>query len=226
MTDYTAILKENAEKDYAEFGKKLLPDTNYPILGVRIPTIRKIALSAIKNGDYTPPKTFKYYEECMLCGLFTALNKEDFDVKVKSLDKYLEYVDSWGLTDSVAAAFKSAEKNTLKTENFVYNLLDSAKTYKVRFAIVILTLHFCGEKFKKEYLDAVLKVKYGNYYVDMAIAWYVSVLIVKNRDVGVKLIESFTLPEFIHNKSIQKAVESFRVSDADKTYLKSLKIKK
>lgn len=224
MTDYKKILKSYAEKEYADFSDSLLPDTSYPVLGVRVPTIKKIASFAIKNGDYASPAAYEFYEECMLDGLIIASGKSDFDKKTAELDNYLEKADSWGLTDSVAAAFKTVCKNPDGAEKFIYRLLYSGKTYKIRFGIVLLILHFCGDKFKEEHLNAVLKVKFGEYYVDMAVAWYISVLLVKNRDAGMRVVKSCSLPKFVHNKAIQKAIESFRVSDEDKNYLKTLKI--
>ena len=225
MTALSLLIKEKDEK-YKDFSAKIVSDTKYPMIGVRVPNIREIAKTLIVNGDF--PLTangFSYYEECLLFGLTIAGAKIPFDEKVKALYKYLPYVDSWGITDSVAAAFKDVRKNREKATDFIYSLLKSPLTYSRRFGVVLLTLYFTGDNFKAEHIKNVLLLKTGEYYVDMAVAWYMSVLLIKNRDAAMEVIKARDLPTFIHDKAIQKATESFRISAEDKIYLKSYKIK-
>lgn len=225
MTPLSLLQKEKDDK-YKVFSEKIVSDTNYPIIGVRVPKIREIAKTIIISGN-TPIINSNYtcYEECLLYGLIIAGAKISFDEKTELFNKYLPFVDSWGITDSVAAAFKDVKKNREKAIEFIYALLKSPYVYSRRFGVVLLTLYFTGEQFKAEHVKNVLLLKDGEYYIDMAIAWYISVLLVKNREYAVDLIKRQILPTFIHNKAIQKAAESFRISVEDKKYLKQLKRK-
>ena len=225
MTPLSLLLKEKDEK-YKVFSEKIVSDTKYPVIGVRVPKIREIAKSLTIIGD-TPilPLSYTCYEECLLYGLIIAGAKIPFDEKTELFNKYLPFVDSWGITDSVAAAFKDVYNNREKAIDFIYSLLKSPYTYSRRFGVVLLTLYFTGEHFKAEHVENVLSLKDGEYYIDMAIAWYISVLLVKNREYAVDLIKRQILPTFIHNKAIQKATESFRISEEDKKYLKQLRRK-
>ena len=209
------------DEKFKNFTAKLIPDTSYKIIGVKVPTVRKIAAKYYGKISITD---FTYYEECLCYGFIIAGEKTDIDTKINKLKEYLRVVDSWGLTDSVAAAFKDAKKEKQKTLRFIYDLLDSDKVYEKRFGIVLL-LQFTGSDFDMEQLSRVLKVKTGEYYVDMAIAWYISVLLVKNYSLAVTVIENRLLPPFIHNKAITKATESYRITGDVKEYLKTLKIK-
>ena len=209
------------DEKFKNFTAKLIPDTSYKIIGVKVPTVRKIAAKYYGKISITD---FTYYEECLCYGFIIVGEKTDIDTKINKLKEYLRVVDSWGLTDSVAAAFKDAKKEKQKTLRFIYDLLDSDKVYEKRFGIVLL-LQFTGSDFDMEQLSRVLKVKTGEYYVDMAIAWYISVLLVKNYSLAVTVIENRLLPPFIHNKAITKATESYRITGDVKEYLKTLKIK-
>lgn len=221
MKDLISALKSCADDKFRDFTAQLLPDTAYRIMGVKVPTVRKIA------KDYQNailPNGFTYYEECLAYGFIIAGEKTDIDGKINNFRKYLPLVDSWGLTDSVAAAFKDAKKEKEKTLAFIYELLNSERVYEKRFGIVIL-LQFAGDDFDEEHLKRVLQIKTGEYYVDMAIAWYISVLLVKNYSSAITVIEKRLLPPFIHDKAITKATESFRITEDVKRYLKTLKIK-
>ena len=227
MTEYLHLLEKEKDEKYKKFSEKIVSDTKYPLLGVRVPVIKKIAKTAETNGGIIFPKNgFTYYEECLLYGLIiSGLKTLSFEEKTALLDDFLPYADSWGITDSVAAAFKDISKNRKKATEYIYLLLKSPLTYTRRFGIVLLTLYFTGEYFDEKHLLRTLSVKTGEYYVDMAVAWYISVLIAKNRDVAIKIIEDNVLPPFIHDKAINKAIESFRVCEKDKIYLKTLKTK-
>ena len=224
MSDGVSLLLQKRDEKLKRFSEKIISDTKYPIIGVSVPKVREIAKEIVKSGGIPFPENgFTYYEECLLCGLVIAGGKADFTEKARLFYKYLPHIDSWGITDSVAAAFKDVKKNRDAAKEFIYSLLSDPLPYSRRFGIVLLLDFFTGEYFEEEHIGKILAVKTGEYYVDMAIAWYLSVLLVKNRDTATHLIETFAFPPFIHDKAIQKAVESFRVSEEDKQYLKKFK---
>lgn len=225
----SAITKEllNAVDDaYKTFSKKLIPDTNLEILGVRVPKIKAIAKKFTNTND---AKEFlscdhKYYEEWFLHGLLLSSLKCDIDVIFNCLDKFLPHVDNWAICDSVAAALKIFNKHSDKVLNKIKEWILSPNPYTVRFAIVILLDYFLGDKFDEKIFDIVINAACEHYYINMAIAWFISVALIKQYDSAVKILIDKRLPKFVHNKSIQKASESFRIDAATKSYLKSLKI--
>ena len=166
MTPLSLLLKEKDEK-YKVFSKKIVSDTKYPVIGVRVPKIREIAKSLTIIGD-TPilPLSYTCYEECLLYGLIIAGAKIPFGEKTELFNKYLPFVDSWGITDSVTAAFKDVYNNREKAIDFIYSLLKSPYAYSRRFGVVLLTLYFTGEYFKAEHVENVLSLKDGEYYID------------------------------------------------------------
>ena len=222
------FLVKNSEEKYRDFNKKLMPDTTYEVLGVRTPVVKKLAAEIAKDKDASAAflsSEHRFYEEWLLHGLVIAEEKENVSDVLTNLRLFMPRINTWAICDGVVAALKIFKKHKTKAMEFVKELLTSEKTYYVRFAVVILLDYFIEKDYLKEIVALTLPIKSGEYYIDMAVAWLYSVMLVKEFDFTVKIIEEKRLPRFTHNKAIQKAIESFCNTNDKKQYLKTLKIK-
>ncbi len=224
LTEKLFSLKDDK---YREFHKKLVPDTSYEIIGVRIPELKQLAKAAVSDGSYECflKESHRYYEEWMLHGLLIAFSKRGYDSAVALFEEFLPHIDNWAICDTTVSSMKILAKNTDKTLEKVRIWLTSENTYTVRVGVVSLLCYFSGDNFFDEIFTLLDGIKNENYYVEMAVSWLYSVLLVKHYNKTVLLFESGKLKKFIHNKSIQKALESYRIDDEKKQYLKTLKIR-
>ena len=212
------------DDQYKEFQAKLVP--NIPaetILGVRTPQMREIAkkIAAGPERDaFLKSLPHKYYEENLIHFFVLSLMK-DFDECVRAVEEFLPYVDCWPVSDQ--ATPKPFRKNHEKLLPYIRKWIDSDHVYTARFGMRMLMNEFLGEDFKEEYLAWIADKKGDDYYLQMMQAWYFATALAKQYDASVKYIEQRKLNEWVHKKSIQKAVESFRVSDEHKEYLKSFR---
>lgn len=221
MLDIQKTLFSLQDISYKEFTCKLIPNIDpNTVIGVRMPELRKLA-KQIKYYDLNN-LPHKYYEENNLHGLIICEIK-DYDKLISELSKFLDYVDNWATCDLLSPKlFKKHPENLI---NQVKLWLNSGKTYHIRFAIGILLQYYLDDMFKIEYLDLVSNVKSEEYYVNMMIAWYFAEALVKQYDIAVKYIIEQKLDKFTHQKAIQKAIDSHRISDEQKAFLKTLRIK-
>lgn len=219
-------LKELADPKYRIFHSRLIP--NVPpdtVLGVRTPVLRKYA-AEIKGTPIA--KAFisvlphRYYDENNLHAFLISFIA-DTDALTAELERFLPYVDNWATCDMLRpnAVAKSPE-NFLP---FIYRLLGSERTYEVRFAAEMLMTHFLDEKYDEKYAADVAALKSEEYYISMVVAWYFATALAKQYDSAVKFLQNRSLDRLTHNRTIQKACESFRISDEKKAYLRTLKIK-
>lgn len=220
------ILLKKADISYKKFHAKLMPDIDEStIIGVRVPEIRKIAnkyaeSEARKKFMQELPHT--YYEENNLHAFFIVQIKE-FCECIYELERFLPYIDNWATCDSLRPVCFA--KNKDKLVKHIYKWLKSDNPFAVRFGIEMLMVHFLDEKFDKMFADAVLNVCSEHYYVKMMVAWYFATALSKRWDDIVPYITEKRLNTWVHNKTIQKALESYRITDAQKKYLRTLKIK-
>ncbi len=222
------FLVKNSEEKYRDFNKKLMPDTTYEVLGVRTPVVKKLAAEIAKNKDASAAflsSEHRFYEEWLLHGLVIAEEKENVSDVLTNLRLFMPRINTWAICDGVVAALKIFKEHKIEAMEFVKELLTSEMTYSVRFAVVILLDYFIEKDYLKEIVALTLPIKSGEYYIDMAVAWLYSIMLVKEYDFTVKMIEEKRLPRFTHNKAIQKAIESFCIPNDKKQYLKTLKIK-
>ncbi len=211
---------------YRDFQSKLVPNIEKEtIIGVRTPDMKKIAKEFAKEestNDFLKDVPHKYYEE-NLVHIFILSMIKDFDECVKGLEAFFPYIDCWPVCDqSSPGIFK---KNHKKVLPLVKKWIDSDHVYTSRYGMRILMNEFLGDDFKPEYLSWVASKKGDDYYLKMMVAWYFATALAKQYDESVKVIERKELDPWTHNKAIQKACESFRVSDEHKAYLKTLKRK-
>ena len=223
--DITNKLLEFQDEKYREFHKKLIPtvDEN-KIIGIRTPVLKTFA-KTIK--ETTEAKLFinklphKYYEEYNLHA-FLISEIKDFEECIIEVDKVLPYIDNWATCDSFKP--KCFKKNKQKLLLKIYVWIKSDKVYTVRFAIEMLMTHFLDEDFSSEFLELVSNVRFENYYVNMMIAWYFATALTKRYEYTIKYLLDKRLSSWVHNKTIQKAIESFRIPNDIKSYLKELKV--
>ena len=212
------------DDEYKEFQSKLVPNINADtIIGIRTPALRNLA-KEIFNSDYKDEflndLPHKYYEENLIHFFVISLIK-DYDLCIKEVNKFLPYVDCWPVSDQ--ATPKSFKKNHDKLLIEIKKWISSEHIYTARFGIRILMNEFLNDDFKEEYLELVANKKGDDYYLKMMVAWYFATALCKQYDASIKYIENHKLDDWTHKKTIQKAIESFRVSDEHKEYLKTLK---
>ena len=214
------------DKKYGEFQIKLIPTVDpKSIIGVRTPELRKLAKEIIKEKDYEAflnDLPHKYFEENQLHA-FIISEIKDYDKCVGEVNKFLPYVDNWATCDQMSP--KVFKKNHDKLIDDINKWIKSKETYTIRFGIGILMQHFLDEDFKVEHLKLVANIKSEEYYVNMMRAWYFATALSKQYESAIKYIENNSLDVWTHNKTIQKAIESYRITDKQKEYLRSLKKK-
>lgn len=214
------------DKKYAEFQSKLIPTIlKEKIIGVRVPEIRKLAKKYINQPEaceFTKVLPHEYYDENMLHALLISEIK-DYDKCIEEIDRFLPYVDNWAVCDIMSPKiFKKHKKDLIVKINEWSKIKD---IYTCRFAIEMLMSHFLDDDFKKEYLKIPAKVHFDEYYVKMMVAWFFATALSKQWNYAIEYIEKNKLDKWTHNKTIQKAIESYRLTNEQKEYLKNLKIK-
>ncbi len=220
-----ALLFENKDDVYRDFQAKLIPTVEKErIIGVRMPTLRQIAKKLAKESEteeYLTILPHRYIEEYNLHGLIVCEYK-DYEKTLFYLEKLLPYVDNWATCDILCP--KALAKNKERFLISIDQWISSDKPFTVRFGIEMLMSFFLDKDFKPEYIRKVAAVTSGEYYVNMMIAWYLATALAKQWTDTIPLIESKKLDVWIQNKTIQKAVESYRITDEQKMYLKTLKV--
>lgn len=207
--------------EYKKFHSKLMPTINPDtIIGVRTPDLRKLANSLKDYDDFFNDLPHQYYEENNLHGFLISQIK-DYNECIKELNKFLPYVDNWATCDGLRP--KCFKKNTDKLLSEIKKWIKSNHTYTVRFAIEMLMTHFLDDEFDERYLELVANVKSDEYYINMMIAWFFATALAKQYEYAIIYVENNILPVWVHNKTIQKAIESYRISDDKKRFLRTLK---
>lgn len=211
---------------YRDFQCKLMPSVNPDtVIGVRTPELRKLAKSLAKEPDiagFLQILPHQYYEESNLHGFLIETCK-DYEQTVAYLDAFLPYVNNWATCDMMSP--KIFRKHLPKLIQKITQWLASGQTYTVRFGIGMLMGFYLDGAFAPEYLDMVVNVKSEEYYVNMMRAWYFATALAKQYDATLPYFVQQQLDQWTHNKSIQKAIESYRITDEQKTYLRTLKRK-
>ena len=223
MDRITDRLRALADEKYREFHSGLIPtvDKN-SIIGVRIPEIRKLAksLSEDDRREFIGSLPHGYYDENVLHAAIIS-DIRDFGEALEQTERFLPYVDNWAVCDLLNP--KAFSKNRGAVLPKIYEWLGSQRPYTVRFGIVMLMRNYLDGDFKEEYPERVAMIRSEEFYINMAIAWYFATALAKQWDSAVKYVEERRLPDWTHRKTIQKACESFRITDEQKSYLRSLR---
>lgn len=220
-----SLLMQKDEK-YADFTSSLLPYTpRERIIGVRSPILRKIAkelISSGMSGDFVSNLPHMYHDENLLHAMLISSEKKDIEKAICEVEAFLPYVENWAVCDIlVPKVFLNHPEKVYKK---LKEWLQSAHTYTVRFAFVVLLTCFLDDSFDEQILKIASEVRSEEYYVNMAKAWFFSFAIIKRPKETLPYFEDVRLDKWVHNKSIQKAIESYRVSAEQKEYLRSLKL--
>ena len=223
--EITKRLFELQDEKYADFQAKLTPGIpRESFIGVRVPQVRTLAKSYYKDlesADFLQELPHQYYDENMLHGLVLSEMK-DFEACVKAVDAFLPYVDNWAVCDIMSPkVFRKHKEELLPV---IKRWVASDQVYTCRFGIEMLMSHYLDQDYKPEYLEIVAAVRSEEYYVNMMIAWFFATALAKQWDTVIPYIEENRLEPWVHNKTIQKAREGYRITPEQKEYLKGLKV--
>lgn len=223
MTLHERLTKEKDEA-YRVFQTKLVPNIpSETIVGVRTPALRKIAKEVFESKDrdiFLSSLPHRYYEENLIHFFMLAMIK-DFEACVNAVERFLPYVDCWPVSDQTSP--KAFRKNHEKLLPYIKKWISSTHVYTARFGLRMLMNEFLDEDFRVEFLELVASKTGEDYYLKMMVAWYFATALAKRYNETLPFLEDRRLDEWTHKKAIQKAVESFRVSDEHKEHLKSLR---
>lgn len=229
MTEIQQILFKYQDQKYAAFISKLVPTVpKQNFLGIRSPVYKKIIKEINENLSTTIIEKFlkvlphKYHEENCLHVYFINSIK-DYDEYIRKLELFLPYIDNWAISDSLGA--KILEKNPQKLIEKIQSLIQDEKPYTKRVAMLFLKKYYLKQNFSEEYLQWAAQIRTDEYYVNMMTAWLFADALVYQWDTAIKFLQQQKLDIWTHNKTIQKARESFRITPEQKEYLKTLKRK-
>lgn len=224
-TELLRSLYDLQDLKYRDMQIKIIPTIDpESVIGVRTPELKSMAKDILKSGNY---KSFlgelphKYFEENQLQA-FIVSGIKDLKECMGELEKFLPYVDNWATCDQMSPKIFKKHKEELLTH--IKEWIKSERTYTVRFGVGMLMEHFLDEDFDQQYPEMVAGIRSDEYYVNMMIAWYFATALAKQYESVLPYIEQKRLDVWTHNKTIQKSVESYRITDEQKQYLKSLKI--
>ena len=226
ITEQLIVMKDEV---YKNFHGKLMPTINPDsILGVRVPLLRKFSNQLNKNLSKEEIERFmnelphRYYEENNLHA-FMISSLKDFNETVERLNVFLPFVDNWATCDMMNP--KVLGKYPDKLENVIMRWINDKKTYTVRYGIGLLMRYFLDESFDVKYLEIVSQIRSNEYYVNMMKAWFFAMALCKQYEYTLPYLENKKLDETTHNMTIRKAIESFRITNEQKDYIRTLKTK-
>ena len=228
MSNITNQLKLLQDEKYANFQARLIPNIDKnTIIGVRVPILRKFAKYLLKNRTETEhflnqlPHAF--YDENILHSLILSEIK-DYDESITKIDTFLPFVDNWAVYDSLSPKVFKSHKSELLDK--IKSWSASHHTYTCRFGLEMLMTHFLDENFDKNLLEIPASIRSEEYYINMMIAWFFATALAKQYESSLPYLKNHRLSPWVHNKTIQKARESYRLSPTQKSELNSLKIPK
>ncbi len=211
---------------YRDMQAKIIPNLSKDVfIGVRTPEMRKFAKQLAKTEEsrlFLNDLPHKYFDENQLHA-FIISEIKDYGKCVEEVNRFLPYVDNWATCDQMSPKVFKKHKGELIEE--IKKWVGSDRTYTVRFGTGALMEHFLDRDFDPAYPDMVAEIRSDEYYINMMTAWYFATALAKQYDEILPYIEEHRLDVWTHNKAIQKAVESYRITPEQKAYLKSLKIK-
>ncbi len=217
------------DRKYRDFQAKLIPTVDpETVIGVRTPQMRNLAKRLYKETDPNELEAFlkelphKYFDENQLHA-FLISEEKDYDRCVAQVNDFLPYIDNWATCDQLSP--KAFKKHRGALLSHIKEWINSDHTYTIRFGIGMLMQHYLDDDFEPAYPEMVAQVRSKEYYVNMMIAWYFATALAKQYETAVTYIEEQKLDVWTHNKAIQKARESYRITPEQKEYLKTLKRK-
>lgn len=219
-------LYEMQDVKYKQFDSSLCPNVDN-IIGVQVPKLRNIAKQISKTNaiEYLELEDLTFYEEKVIQGLIIGMSNLLIEDTEKYLQKFIPTIDSWAVCDIVCSSLKITNKYQNEMWQFLENYIDSKQEFEIRFVIVMYLNYYLNDEYIDRVIENISKIKLQKYYVQMAIAWLLSVSYIKQKDKTLDYLKHNKLDDFTHNKAIQKIIESYRVSKEEKEYIKTLKRK-
>mgnify|MGYP004509651227 FL=1 len=212
------------DEEYRDFHSKLMPNiSKEDVIGIRVPVLRKFAKEFAKSDEkekFLKELPHRYYEENNL-HMMLLVEMKDYDGCMQEMERFLPYINNWATCDFPAP--KCFEKHKKDVLEHIKIWIKSSQTYTVRYAIGMLMRLFLEDDFSAEYPQMVAEVSSEEYYINMMIAWYFATALAKQWDAVIPYIEQRKLSPWVHRKTIQKAVESDRITSGQKEYLKSFR---
>ena len=226
MDNIKRRLLELQNEEYKKFNKKLCPDTNLKMLGIKIPVLRTIAkeIAKIRPKEYLQNVENEYFEEVILEGLVIAYSKMQIEEKLELIKNFIPKIDSWAINDTFCPTLKIKDSEKEAVWDFLQPYLQSDKEFEVRFAVIMMLDYYITD----EYVDKVIKkldqIKNDGYYAKMAVAWTLAEIGIKYNEKAMKYLKNQNnLDKFTYNKTLQKLRESYRISPEQKEELKKMK---
>ena len=217
-------IEKEADEKYQKFSSALLPGINN-LAGVRLPVLRKIAREIYKSDwkTYLKNTDCRFMEETMLKGMVIGLIKDEPQNILEHVSAFIPEINNWSVCDSFCCGLKFVNRNKEPVWDFLQKYFNSGKEYEIRFAVVILLDYYIEEDYIDKVLEILGNIRTEDYYAQMAVAWAISVCYVKFEEITSKFLENSKLDNIIYNKSIQKIIESNRISKETKAKLRLLK---
>ena len=225
--DVQKRLFEMQDAEYRDFHAKLVPTMEKTkFIGIRTPMLRKFAKKFGKTEEseiFLQVLPHQSYEENNLHGLLIEQIR-DYDKCLEELERFLPFIDNWATCDLLALHMMKKHRDVFIRE--VFRWIESDQPYTIRFGIGMLMRHYLDEEFKTEYPEKVAAIRSEEYYVNMMRAWYFATALAKQYEKVLPFLEKRQMDVWTHNKTIQKAIESYRITSEQKEYLRTLRIKK
>lgn len=222
-------LLEISEESQKKLNVKLCPDTNKEILGVRIPNLRKLAKEIVKEEkweQFIKESQDKYFEEVLLQGLAIAYSKKSLQEKYDYMKEFIPKMDSWAMTDTFTPTLKVKDNELENYWKYIIPYTKSKKEFEVRFAIISMLDYYVRDEYVNQVIETLDNIKHEGYYVKMAVAWTLAEIGIKFNELLMNYLNSNNnLDKFTFNKTLQKMIESYRISDKQKDILRKMKIK-
>ena len=213
------------DKKYKEFQKGICPGVE-EIIGIRIPILRSYAKELLKRYDFKylmENIPSNYYEEIMLQGMLIGQAKLDFNEIIKYVEDFIPKIDNWAVCDTFCTGLKITKKHKEKMWDFIQKYIKSDKEFHIRFGIVMILSYYIDEDYLYKNFKIFDSIKSDKYYVQMAVAWAISFCLIKFYDKTIEYLKNSKIDKFTYNKSIQKAIESYRITKERKEFLRTLK---
>lgn len=228
LSEIKSLLNEKSEQSYCDFTGRLIPDSSLPLLGVRLPELKKIAAELCKNGgaaELIEACDFSSIELCLLYAYVLGRMKGEIADLLVLFDRAAAHVDNWCTCDILCQSFKQCKKHRDIVWERLEDYIATGETYRMRIAVVMMMSHFLTDDYIDRVLTVLATAENDGYYYKMGAAWCIATAMAKYRDKTLAFLRDCPLETWVYNKSIQKMLESRRISEEDKRLLRTMKRK-
>ncbi len=229
MFDIKKELLKLSNEDYKKFNEKLCPDTKRELLGIKVPELRNLAKKIVKQDDWeawVKDASDEYFEEALLQGLVIAYSPLKFKDKIPFIKNFVPKIDSWAISDTFVPTLKLKKNELNLAFDFITPYFSSNKEFEVRFAVIMLLDYYIIDEYVDRVIKILDKINHEGYYVKMAVAWCLAEIgIIYNSKLMDYLNDKNNLDDFTYNKTLQKMIESRRITDEEKEILRKMKRK-